>query len=92
MKNLKVIPGIRLKFRESDDGEWIVATVWLDDEPTRDIGRIAADHAGPPGGDVYQGWVAAMSAAFGAKINAITGEQIAVLRRKADYKGERSKG
>lgn len=90
-RKLVEIPGLRLKFRTSADGEWLTATVWSGELALKEIARLHTSVAAEPEGEVYQAWVDAIGKAFCGLVQEGAPPGVAkveALRRKPDYKGE----
>lgn len=87
MSKRQAIDGVRLKIRS--DAEWVTATVWIGDEPQRELARLWLPLADEPGGERFQAWLSAVEAMFNHLNSQATGHEISSLRRAPDYRGER---
>jgi hypothetical protein len=86
-----LMKNVRIKFRTTSDGEFLTATLWLNDRPLREVSRLSWDLAPDPKGAVFQGWVKLVSDAFSAwlssaKIDGV--KDVTMFRQEADYDGE----
>jgi hypothetical protein len=78
------IPGLRLKIR--DQGEFIVAALWLDGEQKEVVALLAkayAEASGGPGSEPVQAWFRAVEQLFAKRLSSITGTEVTTKRRKA---------
>lgn len=87
------VEGMALKFRTDAEG-WLNATIWIDNEPRRDIGRAHVGFLGPGGGSPeHEIFVRAMSRLFDLFVENRTGVQLRTeFRRvpKPGHENERS--
>lgn len=86
-KGFEKIDGVRLKVR--DDGDDLIATVWIDDECLAELMRVPIKFLGKPGSVGHNLFVDAASGIFNKWLGSTLGvEGIASFRQKPNYKGE----
>lgn len=80
------IPGVRLKFRNDDI--WFVATLWIDDTPQQELGRVLMKYIGEPGSAMHHSFVDCMSELLRVEIAGVIPADVKMKREKPRYKGE----
>lgn len=85
----ELIDGMVLKYRSDAEG-WLTATIWIDDEPKRDIGRAHIDFLGVAGGAQHMLFVTTMSGLFDAFVLKKTGEPIRTTTFRKPKRGHES--
>lgn len=86
-KGFEKIDGVRLKVR--DDGDDLVASVWIDGEKMAEILRSPIKFLGRPGGVGHNLFVDAAIGIFNKWLGSVTGVGgIQSFRQKPNYKGE----